>query len=154
MHRYLKYILLLLLFLSSSFGASQLLKGGTVSDGLDVSAIKLGSHEKFTRIVFFVNYWEGHEQANTPAKSTGSYEFKLSDDSLSIEAQLLGFRSATASDIENNKSTNIKSIKQLKGEEYGDDSSVFYKIELSRPSSIKAFTLQDPSRIVLDIGEF
>ncbi len=151
MNRYSKVLVVLFLLLSSSFGVSQILKGGSISDGLDISAIKLGEHEKFTRIVFFVNNWEGHEQPNTPANTSGSYEFKLSKDSLSIQAELLGFRSATTTNPETNSSADIQSIEQLKGEEYGDDSSIFYQIKLSTPSKIKAFTLENPSRIVLDI---
>jgi len=137
--------------LLSTFLISQTIKGGHISDGLDVANIKTAQHKDYTRVVFYVNFWEGHSKPNTPADTTGSYKIVLDEDNKSIEVELSGFRSATVnSDIKIVDS--IKSIKELKGEEYADDSSIFYKITLRDNSSkIKAFTLDKPSRIVLDI---
>ena len=39
----------------------------------------------------------------------------------------------------------------LRGEAYGDDSSIFYKIRLRHPAKLKVFHLYNPARIVLDI---
>ena len=139
------YIILL-----STLLISQTIKGGTITDGLDVANIKIAKHTDYTRVVFHINFWEGHSKPNTPADTTGSYKFVLDENNTSIEVELSGFRSATIKDIKIVDS--IKSIEELKGEEYADDSSIFYNINLADKSyKIKAFTLDNPSRIVLDI---
>ncbi|MBL0721628.1 MAG: hypothetical protein JJV88_03505 [Sulfurovum sp.] len=139
------YIILL-----STFLISQTIKGGEVAEGLDLADIKMAKHIDYTRVVFYVNWWEGHTKPNTPADTTGSYTFVLSDDNKSIEVELSGFRSATVKDIK--LVDTIKSIEELKGEKYADDSSIFYKINLTdKASEIKAFTLKSPARIILDI---
>jgi len=139
------YIILL-----STFLISQTIKGGTISDGLDLANIKMAKHQDYTRVVFYTNFWEGHNKANTPADTAGSYEFVLSDDKKNIDVELSGYRSSSVKNITTIDS--IKSIKELRGEEYGDDSSIFYRIKLpNKASNIKAFTLENPARVVLDI---
>jgi len=143
---------LLYIIVLSTFLISQTIKGGDIADGLDVANIKIAKHSDYTRVVFYINFWEGHSKPNTPADTTGAYKFLLKDDNKSIEVELSGFRSATAKDIKIDKNNIIKSIQELKGEEYADDSSIFYDINLKNKSSkIKAFTLDKPSRVVLDI---
>jgi len=143
------YIILL-----STLLISQTIKGGTITDGLDLANVKIAKHIDYTRVVFYVNFWEGHSKPNTPADTTGSYKFVLDENNKSIKIELSGFRSSTIKNIKQDIKIvdSIKSIEELKGEEYGDDSSIFYNIVLKDKSSkIKAFTLENPSRIVLDI---
>jgi len=141
---------ILYIILFSTFLISQTITGGSISDGLDLSKVDIAKHKEYTRVVFHTNFWEGHSRANTPADTTGGYKFTLSSDNKSIEVELLGYRSATVKKIDTTDS--IKSIKALKGEEYADDSSIFYRINLlNKASKIEAFTLDNPSRIVLDI---
>jgi len=140
----------LYIILFSTLLISQTIRGGVISDGLDLANIKVAEHQEYTRVVFYVNNWEGHSRAGTPADTTGSYRFVLSDDKKSIEVELLGYRSATLTNIPLVES--ISSIKRLVGEEYGDDSSLFYDIKLKdRVSKIEVFTLSNPTRVVLDI---
>ena len=152
-----KIIAILLYFSLATglFASSQIVKGGVITDGLDLSAVEIGEHSGYTRIVFYANYWVGEQpsKAGKPAESGGFYTFILSDDGRSIQAELSGYRSSSIKDIETSKYPNIISIKPLLGEEYGDDSSLFYQIKLAKPSTIKAFTLKDPARVVLDILE-
>ncbi|WP_153015101.1 hypothetical protein [Sulfurovum riftiae] len=114
----------------------------------------MGEHQGFTRIVFDVTYWQGYgkPQAGKPADKAGHYTFTLHPD-LSIEAELAGFRSTTTAIPSLPKGGIIRTIKRLSGEEYGDDSAVFYRITLRRNARLKAFTLKDPARIVLDVYE-
>ena len=141
---------LLYIILLSSLLISQTIKGGVISDGLDLADIKIAKHQEYTRVVFYTNFWEGHTKANTPADTAGGYKFVLSEDKMSIDVELSGYRSATVKNIVLVDS--IKSIKALKGEEYADDSSIFYRIDLSKKASkIDVFTLTNPARIVLDI---
>ncbi len=143
------YIILL-----STLLISQTIKGGTITDGLDLANVKIAKHIDYTRVVFYVNFWEGHSKPNTPADTTGSYKFVLDENNKSIKIELSGFRSSTIKNIKQDIKIvdSIKSIEELKGEEYADDSSIFYNIVLKDKSSkIKAFTLENPSRIVLDI---
>jgi len=141
---------ILYIILFSTLLISQTIKGGSISDGLDLAKIKVSEHKDYTRVVFYVNFWEGHSRPNTPADTTGGYKFVLSDDKKNIMVELLGFRSASIKNIVNVDS--IKSFKRLTGEKYADDSSLFYNIELTNPSSsIKAFALENPSRVIIDI---
>lgn len=147
-------VTLVLLVLSTTFTISSptILKGGTIGDGLDLANMRIGEHNQSTRMVFDVNYGEGYgtKKANTPANITGNYIFKLSDDSLSIEATFSGFRSSSFKRVDINNSK-VESMSMMFGEAYDDDSSLTYKIKLYKPSKIKAFTLSNPPRIILDI---
>ena len=141
---------LLYIMLLSSYLISQTLRGGVISDGLDLANIKIAKHLEYTRVVFFANFWEGHKRADSVADNSGGYKFILSDDKMSVDIELLGYRSATLKSII--IVDTIKSIKALKGEEYGDDSSLFYRVNLlNRASRIEGFTLSNPARVVLDI---
>ncbi len=148
------FAVLLLCFSTLAAEPLQRLSGGESTDGLNLSAIRVGEHPGFTRIVFDVTFWQGYgnPRAGKPADKAGHYTFTLQPD-LSIEAELAGFRSTTAAIPSLPKGSIIRSIKRLSGEEYGDDSAVFYRITLRKQGRLKAFTLKDSARIVLDIYE-
>ena len=144
--------------LSLSMGISeakpvQVLSGGSISDGLDLSNIRVGEHSGYTRIVFDVKYWKGYgaPKAGTSSDKVGHYKFTLNENH-TIEIEFAGFRSGSAKDVA--EQGIVKSIKRLKGEAYGDDSSLFYQIILRQPAKLKVFHLYDPARIVLDIVMF
>lgn len=152
------FIFRMLLVLSLTVGVSegkpiQILSGGTISDGLDLSHIRIGEHTGYTRIVFDVQYWEGYgsPKAGTPSDNVGHYTFTL-DQNHTIEIEFSGFRSSSAKDVTLSGHNRVQSIKMLRGEAYGDDSSVFYRIRLRGPAKLKVFHLYNPARIVLDIG--
>jgi hypothetical protein len=152
------FIFRMLLVLSLTVGVSeckpiQVLSGGTISDGLDLSHIRIGEHTGYTRIVFDVQYWEGYgaAKAGTPSDSVGHYKFTL-EQNHSIEVEFSGFRSSSAKDVTVPGHRLVQSIKMLRGEAYGDDSSVFYRIRLRSPAKLKVFHLYNPARIVLDIS--
>lgn len=151
------FIFRMLLVLSLTVGVSegkpiQVLSGGTISDGLDLSHIRIGEHTGYTRIVFDVQYWEGHgaPKAGTPSDNVGHYKFTL-EQNHTIEIEFSGFRSSSAKDVTVSGHSRVQSIKMLKGEAYGDDSAVFYKIRLRGPAKLKVFHLYSPARVVLDI---
>jgi len=152
------YIFRMLLVLSLTVGVSegkpiQVLSGGTISDGLDLSHIRIGEHTGYTRIVFDVQYWEGYgsPKAGTSSDNVGHYTFTL-DQNHTIEIEFSGFRSSSAKDVTVSRHSRVQSIKMLKGEAYGDDSAVFYRIRLRDPAKLKVFHLYNPARIVLDIS--
>jgi len=151
------FIYRMMLVLSLTVGVSegkpiQVLSGGTISDGLDLSHIRIGEHTGYTRIVFDVQYWEGYgaSKAGTPSDNIGHYTFIL-EQNHSIEVEFSGFRSSSAKDVTVSGHRLVQSIKMLRGEAYGDDSSVFYRIRLRGPARLKVFHLYNPARIVLDI---
>jgi len=131
----------------------QVLRGGERSDGLNLSAIRLGEHSSFTRIVFDVTYWQssGNPNAGQPSTEVGHYSFMLQPDH-TIDVELGGFRSSTATIPPLPQGDIITSIQRLRGEAYGDDSSLFFRIRLSDPARLKAFWLKNPARIILDIS--
>lgn len=130
----------------------QVISGGTVSDGLDLSKIRIGEHSEYTRIVFDVTYWEGYgtPKAGSSSDNVGHYRFTLHQNH-SIEIEFSGFRSSSAKNTRVSDQSIVKSIKMLRGEAYGDDSSIFYQIRLRYPVKLKVFHLYKPARIVLDI---
>jgi len=130
----------------------QVISGGGISDGLDLSNIRIGEHTGYTRIVFDVTYWEGYgsPKAGKSADNVGHYKFTL-DENHSIEIEFSGFRSSSAKETSVSAQSTVESIKMLRGEAYGDDSSIFYQILLRHPSKLKVFHLYNPARIVLDI---
>ncbi len=131
----------------------QVLSGGSISDGLDLSHIRIGEHTGYTRIVFDVQYWEGYgaAKAGIPSDNVGHYKFTL-EQNYTIEVEFSGFRSSSAKDVTVSGHRLVQSIKMLRGEAYGDDSSVFYRIRLRSPAKLKVFHLLSPARIVLDIS--
>lgn len=147
-------LFMILLPTSLSLSSTTLLKGGTICDGLDLATVRVGEHGEYSRMVFNVNYGEGYgsPKANTPADMAGNYIFKLDNSTLTIEATFSGFRSASCR-LGEISSQRVKGMSRLMGEEYDDDSSVTYKIKLYKPSKIKAFILDNPSRIILDISD-
>ena len=152
------YLFRMLLVLSFTIGVSeakpvQVIAGGSISDGLDLSHIRIGEHAGYTRIVFDVKYWEGYgvPKAGRSSNNVGHYKFTL-DQNNSIEIEFSGFRSSSAKEVSVPEQSMIQSIRRLKGEAYGDDSSVFYRIRLRAPAKLKVFHLYAPARIVLDIN--
>ena len=152
------FIYRMVLVLSLTVGISegnpvQVLSGGTISDGLDLSSIRIGEHTGYTRIVFDVKYWEGYgsPKAGTSSDNVGHYKFTL-DQNHTIEIEFSGFRSSSAKNVSISGHGLVQSIKMLRGEAYGDDSSVFYQIRLRSPAKLKVFHLLSPARIVLDIS--
>lgn len=131
----------------------QVLSGGSVSDGLDLAHIRIGEHNEYTRIVFEVKYWKGYgaSKAGRSSDTVGHYKFTLDQDH-TIEAVFSGFRSGSANETAISGESRVQSVKRLKGEAYGDDSTVFYQIRLRHASRLKVFHLYDPARIVLDIS--
>ena len=130
----------------------QVISGGSISDGLDLSNIRIGEHTGYTRIVFDVTYWEGYgaPKAGKSSDNVGHYKFTLHENH-SIEIEFSGFRSSSAKEISVSTQSTVESIKMLRGEAYGDDSSIFYQIRLRHPAKLKVFHLYNPARIVLDI---
>jgi len=133
----------------------QVFSGGSVSDGLNLSSIRIGKHEGFTRIVFDVKYWEGYgaPKAGTSSDTVGHYTFTI-DENHSILAEFSGFRSSSTKKMIKLEDSIIKTIEVLQGKAYGDDSSIFYCISLRRTARLKVFHLYNPARIVLDISEY
>ena len=151
------FISRMILVLSLTVGVSeckpvQVLSGGSISDGLALSSIRIGEHAGQTRIVFDVKYWEGYgvPKAGRSSNSVGHYKFTL-DQNNSIEIEFSGFRSSSTKEVSVSEHSMIRSIRRLKGEAYGDDSSVFYRIGLRGSARLKVFHLYNPARIVLDI---
>lgn len=128
-----------------------ILKGGTLGDGYDLSTIEIGEHEGFTRVVFGITYWEGDSENAGKKVDDGGYYIFVLDENKTIRADFSGFRSATVKMPTLTSHPILKEIVQLKGEEYGDDSSLFFKISLQKEATIKSAYLTNPARFVLDV---
>ena len=99
-----------------------------------------------------MTYWEGYgaPKAGQSSDNVGHYKFTLHENH-SIELEFSGFRSSSAKETSVPAQSTVESIKMLRGEVYGDDSSVFYQIQLRHPAKLKVFHLYNPARIVLDV---
>lgn len=97
------------------------LKGGSISDGLDVNKIEYQNYKSFERFIFHVVHWEGAGEAleGKAAGTTGHYEL-IPVNSNELQLYLGGFRALSA---KLPSPTNTK-MKRLRGEEYEDDSTI------------------------------
>ena len=126
--------------------------GGERADGLDVTEIRVAQHEAYDRFVFNAVNWEGLEadEVGKPAASMGAYDVEFQGNRLVLT--LNGYRAFSAEIPTITSVQWVKNITRLMGEEYADDSGVSLLFTLKDNSCYKAFTLQQPARIVLDIG--
>ena len=148
----IRFILFFVIFSLSILSASplQVLKGGVITDGLQVSNIRMGVHKTFTRIVFDVDFLKQNENTfKQKPSNVGYYTIILENNSILVE--LSGFRMGT-NNIAMQKHSHIDTMTLIRDEAYADDSSIFYLIKLSKKVySFKAFSLTNPPRLVLDV---
>lgn len=130
-------------------------KGGTVSDGLDVGKIRLGRHKDFERLVLDVTQWEGAaEEAGLPASSPGHFiigPLPETPDAYAIE--LGGFRALSAPLPVFPSDSRVVSLARRKGEAFEDDSTIALLIRVQAGGCYRAFTLDRPARIVIDVAD-
>jgi hypothetical protein len=149
MKRIFATILFFVLFASQIHG--DILKGGSIGDGYDLASIEVGEHDGYTRVVFGIKYWEGDtENGGKLVDDGGHYIFSMEKNDV-ILADFSGFRSATTTIPSFEDHPLIKEIILLRGEEYADDSSVYFHIVLHKKGKIEASYLTNPARFVLDI---
>ena len=130
------------------------LSGGGITDGLDVGSIRLGSHKGFDRLVFDVTYWEGAVMdAGKPASLAGHFRFSPEVKGLEYSLELGGFRAFSASIPHFSPISRIASLVRRKGEAYEDDSTISLLITFQREQCYRAFNLEQPARLVIDVAD-
>ena len=155
------FILLLLTQSAGSFAGNGLppftqadSSGGGITDGLDVGAIRLGSHRGFDRLVIDVTYWEGAlMDAGKPASAVGHFSLSAEVKGVEYSLELGGFRAFSASFPIFSDDSRIASLVRRKGEDYEDDSTLSLLITFKREQCYRAFSLEQPARIVIDVAD-
>jgi hypothetical protein len=132
----------------------QQMSGGSITDGLDISSIRIGTHPGFERLVFDIVHWEGNvEQAGQAATLPGHFHIEPVAAGREYAIQLGGFRAFSTATPVFHSSSRIASLERRKGERYEDDSSIALLIRLKAELCYRAFALDTPARFVIDIGE-
>lgn len=129
-------------------------RGGSISDGLDVGEIRQGRHSGFERLVFDVTYWEGAgKAAGQTASSPGHFRIQPLVAGQDYIIELGGFRALSASLPRFAETSRIVSLSRRKGEAFEDDSTLSLRLEIRPGLCYRAFTLQNPARIVVDVAD-
>ena len=129
-------------------------RGGGITDGLDVGSIRLGSHSGFDRLVIDVTYWEGAVMdVGKPASMAGHFTLSPEIKGIEYSLQLGGFRAFSASIPDFSSGSRIASLIRRKGEAYEDDSTISLLITFKREQCYRAFSLEQPARIVIDVAD-
>ena len=119
----------------------QVFEGGYLSDGLDISKIRQSQHGDMLRLVF-------DSKGDTTGK-VGSYSFIYYPDKYLITAIIGGYRNFSATLPQFSKNSVVEKMYM---DEYLDDSGYKFHIKLREDAKVKVFNLENPARIVVDIG--
>lgn len=129
----------------------QIYTGGKITDGQNVSGVRVGQHHDFERIVVDVKYGGGYTgMPLVDADQSGSYQIFQSeneDGSASIYVEVNGARGFDA-DIDSVKGSMVQSAD---GWPRYDDSAVGLKFNYKEPVEFKAYELKNPARLVIDV---
>lgn len=116
-------------------------EGGHLSDGLNITKIRQSKHGNMLRLVFDS---EGENNGRV-----GSYSFVYYPEKYLITAIVGGYRSFSA---QLPSFSNDSIIEKIYMDEYLDDSGYKFHIKLREDVKVKVFDLQNPARIVVDVG--
>ena len=119
----------------------QVFEGGYLSDGLDISNIRQSQHGNMLRLVF--------DSKGDSNGKVGSYSFVYYPDKYLITTVLGGYRNFSATLPKFSEDSMVEKIYM---DEYLDDSGYKFHIKLREDVKVKVFNLENPARIVLDIG--
>lgn len=124
----------------------QRFEGGTISDGLNLKAIREGSHNEYRRLVFDTYMWSNGQ--SQPAKSVGHYVVNYVPENRLITVVIEGYRAFSAS-FPTFSNSNI--VEKIYLDNYLDDSAYKFHIQLRDRAKVRVFDLKEPARLVFDI---
>ena len=132
-----------------TFYSSQEFRGGVLSDGLNVKAIRKGTHRNYERLVFDIQTWSAYgSMEEKKVHTVGSYNATYNPSKKLITVVLNGYRSFTAPFPTFSRESVIENIYF---EQYKDDSGYKFHIKLKESTEVKVFDLKNPARMVFDI---
>jgi len=117
---------------------SQHFTGGTISDGLEITAIRVGRHDNFIRVAL----------DSKGSNKVGNYSIDYDSNKNLITVILNGYRKFSAKFPTFSKSSIIEKIYFAK---YLDDSSYTFHIKLRDVTKVKVMALESPARLVIDV---
>lgn len=126
-------------------------KGGVVTDGLNVKAVRVGRHETYTRLVFDIDKWIDVDEHGGTVKTVGSYGVDYDSAKNTIEVTMNGYRGFSAKFPTFSKQS---SIEKIYFNEHFDDSGFKFTIKLRGTSTIKVYDYKNPARFIVDIRPF
>jgi hypothetical protein len=134
----------------TDFIDSSEVSGGVVTDGKVLNNIRIGKHPDFERIVFDIYEYIGDIGAsNLKVSDTACYyNIKYNKSNNNMTIVLSGVRFSNVPKVTNINSPNINYIKEII---YEDDSAFCYEISFKQSLLYKAYVLENPARIVIDI---
>jgi len=129
----------------------QYFKGGIVSDGLNVKAVRVGKHKTYTRLVFDIDKWIDSDVHGGKVKEVGSYGVEYNTNNNTIVVVMDGYRGFSAK-LPTFSRNSI--IEKIFFNNYLDDSGFKFTIKLRENSTLKVYDYKNPARLIMDIKSF
>jgi len=137
-------------FSSGGYISDGYFSAGTMTDDLDVRAIRWHKHNGYERLVFDIYEWRGilEEMPYQMSDRVGLYQIgREPTNSKTIDGELSGYRAFSAKLPSMTKSKFIKKMEVYPD----DDNSYLFAIHLKKEARYKVFSLRNPARIIIDI---
>jgi hypothetical protein len=138
------------LSLFDGYKSSGYFEAGKMTEDLDVHSLRWHQHDGYERLVFDIQKWDGvfGDKPYQATTKTGLYQVgRELVTALSIDGELSGYRSFSASLPSFAKSDIIKSMEIFPN----DEKSFLFSINLKHSASYKVFTLTNPTRLIIDL---
>lgn len=129
------------------FGEYARVKGGSMKDGLHLSGPRLGVHGSYERLVFDLSVSQDFERGPSVA-AVGAFLVEMETHPYRLVLTFSGVRSA---DVDRASLSESSAVRDLYRIPYLDDSTVVYALTLTQPVEYRAFELESPGRVVLDL---
>ncbi len=123
--------------------------GGKPSDGLQIDAVRHGRQPEYERLVFDVSHWS-KSSPNAPAATAGFYTVQKVVNRNALVVEFSGYRGTEVREMQFPADSLYTKLSLLTGEEWGDDSAIFYEVQTKQPPCFRIFGLMEPARVVLD----
>ena len=128
---------------------TKVMSTGTQTDGKDITSIRYGDHETYSRLAFDIKNADGSESDVIPY-AVASYYAELKKMHIVIN----GIRQVS-DDLQVNSEPWLfpkdKLIESISNEVIEDDQAVLYVIKFKEGNDFNLFTLKNPARLVIDI---
>ncbi len=124
-------------------------EGGHINDGLDLGMIRVSQTPETIRMVMDSYHRDDNGKKADKVNRVGVYTFVYHPEKRLISATINGYRAFTA-DLPDFPNDSL--VEKMYMDKYLDDSGYRFHIKLREDVKVKVFDLENPGRIVIDIG--
>ncbi len=124
-------------------------EGGHINDGLDLGMIRVSQTPETIRMVLDSYRLDAKGKRSGKVNRVGVYTFVYHPEKRLISATINGYRAFSA-DLPEFPSDSL--VEKMYMDKYLDDSGYRFHIKLREDVNVKVFDLENPGRIVIDMG--